>query len=176
MNRLDEETRRERIEYAERMLQRLKTGPKQLESAYKLSNILSLQAEQRQVRAEQKKLEWQKRQDEDKQFLKQSIQWIEDQKHQIINIRKRSNEFNELSRKDAENQREQRKDLKQIRTEIEKMEIEKKTKQMENVLKNESEIETERKLNRQNADYLSMFNQQEKHNSEYFLTSKHLML
>lgn len=57
MNRLDEETRRERIEYAERMLQRLKTGPKQLESAYKLSNILSLQAEQRQIRAEQKKLE-----------------------------------------------------------------------------------------------------------------------
>lgn len=57
MNRLDEKTRRERIEYAERMLQRLKTGPKQLESAYKLSNILSIQAEQRQVRAEQKKIE-----------------------------------------------------------------------------------------------------------------------
>lgn len=57
VNRLDEKTLRERIEYAEQMVQRLKTGPKQLESAYKLSNILSLQAEQRQVRAEQKKLE-----------------------------------------------------------------------------------------------------------------------
>lgn len=57
MKKLDEETRRERIEYAERMLQRLKTGPRQLESAYKLSNILNLQAEQRQTKAEQKKLE-----------------------------------------------------------------------------------------------------------------------
>lgn len=103
------------------------------------------------------------------------MQWIEDQKQQIINNRKRSNEFNELSRKDAEKQREQRKDLKQIRTEMEKMEIEKKTKQMENVLKNETDIETERKLNRQNADYLSMLNQQEKHNSKYSWTVKDLI-
>lgn len=94
------------------------------------------------------------------------MQWIEDQKQQIINNRKRSNEFNELSRRDAENQRGQRNDLKRIRAELERMEIEKSAKQMGNVLKKETELETERKLNRQNANFLSMFNQQEKHNSE----------
>lgn len=104
------------------------------------------------------------------------MQWIEDQKQQIINNRKQSNQFNELSRKDAEKQREQRQNLKGIRTEMEKMEIEKNAKQMENVLKKETEIETERKLNRQNADFLSMFNQQEKHNSEYLFTPMDLML
>lgn len=104
------------------------------------------------------------------------MQWIEDQKQQIVNNRKRSNEYNELSRRDAEKQREQRNDLKQIRAELEKMEIEKSAKQMENVLKKETEIETGRKLNRQNADFLSMLNQQEKHNSEYFLIPTDRML
>lgn len=40
VKRHDEETRRERIQYAEKLLQHLKAGPKQLESAYKLSTIL----------------------------------------------------------------------------------------------------------------------------------------
>lgn len=39
------------------MIQRLKAGPRQLESAYKFSNILKLQAEQRQAKAKQNKLE-----------------------------------------------------------------------------------------------------------------------
>lgn len=53
----DEETRRERIEYAEKLLQRLKAGPKQLESAYKLSHILSEQERQRCERHKQKELQ-----------------------------------------------------------------------------------------------------------------------
>lgn len=53
----DEETRRERIEYAERLLQRLKAGPKQLESAFKLSHILSEQEQQRHERCERKQME-----------------------------------------------------------------------------------------------------------------------
>lgn len=57
VKRHDEETRRERIEYAEKLLQRLKTGPKQLESAYKLSNILGEQEKQRHDRIRQKQLE-----------------------------------------------------------------------------------------------------------------------
>lgn len=55
--KLDEETRRQRIERAEQMLQRLKEGPQQLESAYRLSNFLTSQKQQRQDRCEQKKLE-----------------------------------------------------------------------------------------------------------------------
>lgn len=57
MKRHDEETRRERIQYAEKLLQRLKAGPKQLESAYKLSTILDEQEHQRRERAKQKQLE-----------------------------------------------------------------------------------------------------------------------
>lgn len=57
MKRHDEETRRERIQYAEKLLQRLKAGPKQLESAYKLSTILAEQEQQRRERTEQKQLE-----------------------------------------------------------------------------------------------------------------------
>lgn len=53
----DEETRRQRIEYAEQLLKRLKTGPKQLESAYKLGQILGEQEQQRRERLKQKELE-----------------------------------------------------------------------------------------------------------------------
>lgn len=56
MKRHDEETRRERIEYAEKLLQHLKSGPKQLESAYKLAQILREQEQQRNERNEQKQL------------------------------------------------------------------------------------------------------------------------
>lgn len=70
-------------------------------------------------------------------------------------------------RKDAEQRQKQRKDLKRIQTDMEKMEMEKCDKQMGNNLKKEMAIETERKLNRQNANFLSILNQQEKHNSEY---------
>lgn len=57
VKRHDEETRRERIEYAEKLLQRLKAGPKQLESAYKLSQILNEQEQQRCERQKQKELQ-----------------------------------------------------------------------------------------------------------------------
>lgn len=57
MKRHDEETRRERIHFAEKLLQHSKAGPKQLESAYKLSSILGEQERQRRARAEQKQLE-----------------------------------------------------------------------------------------------------------------------
>lgn len=57
VRRHDEETRRERIEYAEKLLQRLKAGPKQLEAAYKLSQILAEQEQQRHERHKQKELQ-----------------------------------------------------------------------------------------------------------------------
>lgn len=57
MKRHDEDTRRERIEYAEKLLQRLKAGPKQLESAYKLSQILNEQEQQRHERNRQRQLQ-----------------------------------------------------------------------------------------------------------------------
>lgn len=50
MKQHDEQYRRERIEYAERLLERLKSGPQRLTSAYKLSRILSEQEAQRHER------------------------------------------------------------------------------------------------------------------------------
>lgn len=52
-------------------------------------------------------------------------------------------------------------------TELEKIEIEKNSKQMEKVLKKEAENETDRKLDRQKADFLSKYNQNQKHYSKY---------
>lgn len=57
VKRHDEETRRARIQYAEKLLQRLKAGPKQLDSAYKLCTILGEQERQRHERHEQEQLE-----------------------------------------------------------------------------------------------------------------------
>lgn len=57
VKRHDDETRRERIEYAEKLLERLKLGPKRLESAYKLSSILNEQEVQRHEKAKQEQME-----------------------------------------------------------------------------------------------------------------------
>lgn len=53
----DEEYRRDRIEYAERLLERLKSGPQRLTSAFKLSRILSEQEAQRHERQHADQLE-----------------------------------------------------------------------------------------------------------------------
>lgn len=50
LHKHDEDYRRERIEYAERLLERLKSGPQRLTSAFKLSRILGEQEAQRHER------------------------------------------------------------------------------------------------------------------------------
>lgn len=162
VKRHDEETRRERIEYAEKLLQRLKTGPKQLESAYKLSNILNEQEKQRHERARQKQLEWQKDLIEGQNRIEQAVEWIEQQKEHMRNYRKRCAQYKGMLQNDIKEREQRKQNVNQRLNEIEEKEAQKNAKQMQEVLEKEQKNATDRRVDRQNADYLSKYNIQQR--------------
>lgn len=162
VNRHDEETRHERIEYAEKLLQRLKTGPKQLESAYKLSNILGEQEKQRHERVKQKQLKWQKDLIEGQNLIEQAVEWIEQQKEHIRNYRKRCAQYKGILQNDIKEREQQKHKTNQWLSEIEEKEAQTNAKQMHKVLEKEQKNVTDRRVDRQNADYLSKYNIQQR--------------
>lgn len=162
MKRHDEETRRERIQYAEKLLQRLKAGPKQLESAYKLSTILAEQEQQRRERTEQKQLEWQKNAIEGQNLIEQATEWIENQKEHIRNYRKRCAEYKNLLQNDIKERENQKLMANQQLNQMEEKELKTNMKQMQVVLDKEHKITTDRRMDRQKADYLSKHNMQQR--------------
>lgn len=171
VKRHDDETRRERIEYAERLLQRLKAGPKQLESAYKLSHILAEQQQQRHERQRQKELEWQKDFIEGQKLIAQAEEWIENQKEHIRNYRKRCAQYKEILQKDIKDREKQKHETKQQLAEMEVKEVQTNTKQMQNVFNKEQKNATDQRRDRQNADFLSKYNIQQRRQSEVLINN-----
>ncbi|XP_031627709.1 trichohyalin-like [Contarinia nasturtii] len=150
VKRHDEETRRERIEYAEKLLQRLKAGPKQLESAYKLSLILNEQEQQRR-----------------QQLIEQAVEWIENQKEHIRNYRKRCAQYKESLQNDIKEREKMKHNANQRLAQLEEKELQTNTKQTQEVLEKEHKNVTDRRLDRQNADYLSQYNLKQRRHKDF---------
>lgn len=143
-------------------MQRLKAGPKQLESAYKLSTILDEQEHQRRERAKQKQLEWQKDSIEGQKLIEQATEWIEQQKNYIRNYRRRCAEYKNLLQNDIKERENHKHLIDQQYTEMEVKELETNLKQMQEVLDKERKITSDRRMDRKNADYLSKYNLQQR--------------
>lgn len=165
VKRNDDETRRKRIEYAEKWLQRLKAGPKQLESAYKLGQIFREQEQQRRERLKRKELECQRDLIEGQQLMQQAVKWIENRKEQIRNYEKRCAQYKEMLKNDIKEREEKKLETKQQLAELEEKRLQKNTKQMQKVLKKEQKNANERRTDRQNADFLSKHNMQQRRQS-----------
>lgn len=163
----DEETRRERIEYAEKLLQRLKAGPKQLESAFKLSTILAEQEKQRDERYKQKQMEWQQAMAEGQQIIEQAVAWIENQKDHIRNYRKRCAEYKTMLLNDIKEKQKQKSTENQQLSKLEEAELKTNTKQTQEVLGKEQKNATDRRADRQTADYLSKHNIEQRKRSKF---------
>lgn len=169
VKRHDEETRRERIQYAEKMLQCLKTGPKQLESAYKLSNILAEQQQQRHAKCKQKQLDWHRDKIEGQQLTEQAVEWVENQKEHIRNYRRRCAQYKSYLQHEVKERERQAHEAHQRMAEMEEKELAKNGEQMQEVLQREEKNAIDRRVDRKNADFLSKYNiqQQRQSNSKY---------
>lgn len=169
MKRHDEETRRARIQYAEKLLQRLKAGPKQLDSAYKLCIILGEQERQRRERHEQEQLEWHKKMIEGQKLIEQATEWIENQKQHIRDYRKRCAEYKTMLENDIKERETRKHAINQRATELEEKELKTNRDQMEKILSKEEQNVNERRLDRQRADTLSMQNVLQKRQSNVYI-------
>lgn len=92
---------------------------------------------------------------------------MKNQQEQIRNYRRRCSEYNALIRNDIKEKEQKKQQIDRKLEDLEKCEMEKNLKQMQAVLKKETENETERKLDRQKADFLSKLNQQQMHNRNF---------
>lgn len=70
-----------------------------------------------------------------------------------------------MLRNEFEQKKQQQDEMNRFLLELEKIEIDKNTKQMQSALEKEHDNETKQKLDRQKADFLSKFNYYHKHKS-----------
>lgn len=75
----DEKIRQEKIAYAQSIVNRLKSGPRELQSAAILSEVLKEQHEQRKIIANSRKLSNEEHLNEGRKIVAQAHQWIEAQ-------------------------------------------------------------------------------------------------
>lgn len=158
MKKHDDENRRERILYAENLLKRLKAGPKQLESAYMLSNILHEQRLQREEKLRQQAIERQNRLFEGRKLIEQAARWIDDQKEQIRNYHGRCAEYKKILQHDIEEKEKNKQKLMRRLLDLEKVECEANLKQMQEVYEKEQKLSMDRKMARKKADSVAKSN------------------
>lgn len=83
----------EHVNKAQNLIRRLKVGPKQLDRAYVLSEVLRGQEIQRNINAEMEKNRKEKEQAEGKEILKQAEQWLLEQQTTNCDAKKRNDEY-----------------------------------------------------------------------------------
>jgi hypothetical protein len=106
----DEQKRREFIERAENVIQKEKSGPRNLESAAKLCEVLQVRELQKEFTQEQKKLADERKRKEDENDILQANKWLNQYAERQVNERQRFNMYkkelydgikhDEMSRKD----------------------------------------------------------------------------
>lgn len=94
--------------------------------------------------------------------MEQAVEWIENQKEHIRNYRKRCAQYKGILQMDIKEREKQKHETNQRLNEIEEKELQTNTKQMEEVIKKEQKNVTDRRVDRQNADYLSKYNIQQR--------------
>lgn len=145
LKELDKETRRERIAYAEQLLKRLQPGPKQLESANALSEILYEQQMQREAKRERERVEREQSIREGNMIRMQAQQWIDDQIEQMRKYRERCAEYKRVIFHDIDARTKERLIASQKLIELEQMERDANEQQMQNQLRKEREMSQQRR-------------------------------
>lgn len=106
---------------------------------------------------------------EGQQIIEQAVAWIENQKDHIRNYRKRCAEYKQMLLNDIKEKQKQQHEENQRLAKLEEVEVKTNTKQMQEVLEKEQKNEIDRRVDRQNADYLSKHNIQQRRQSKYFI-------
>lgn len=145
LKELDKETRRERIAYAEQLLKRLQPGPKQLEYANALSEILYEQQMQREAKRERERVEREQSIREGNMIRMQAQQWIDDQIEQMRKYRERCAEYKRIICHDIDARTKERLIASQKLIELEQMERDANEQQMQNQLRKEREMSQQRR-------------------------------
>lgn len=140
LKELDKRTRQEQIAYAEQLLKRLQPGPKQLECANALSEILYEQQMQREAKRERERVERKQSVREGNMIRMQAQQWIEDQVEQMRKYRERCAEYKRVIRHDIDARTKERLGASQKLFELEQMERDANEQQMQNQLRKEREM------------------------------------
>lgn len=101
-------------------------------------------------------------------MIEQAVEWVENQKDHIRNYRKRCAQYKGMLKNDIKEKEKQRTETSQRLADLEEKEVQKNAKQMHKVLEKEQKIATDRRIDRQNADFLSKYNIQQRRQSNHF--------
>lgn len=102
---------------------------------------------------------------EGQQLIEQAVIWIENQKEQIRNYRKRCAQYRESLRNDIEVREKMKLETNRRLAEMEEMALQTNIKQTQEVLDKEQKMANDRQHDRQQADYLSKYNMQRRRQS-----------
>ena len=118
----DEQKRKELIEKAENLIQKEKSGPRNLESAAKLCEVLQVREMQKKFKQEQDKIQAERKRKEDENDILQASQWLNQYAERQIDERKRFNNYKKELFEGIKRDEEKRKENMQMQLEIQKME------------------------------------------------------
>lgn len=153
---LDEKTRKEEIAYAEQLVKRLQPGPKQLECAYALSNILHEQHLQREAKRNRERIDREQSLRDGKMIRMQAQQWIDDQIDQMGKYRERCADYKRNICHDINERAKERLHLSQKLTELEQLERDANEQQTHKQLEKEREMSQQRRDQYRNEMLKSM--------------------
>lgn len=171
LKELEKKTRQEQIAYAEELLKRLQPGPKQLECANALSEILYEQQMQREAKLERERVERKQSIREGNMIRMQAQQWIDDQVEQMRKYRERCAEYKRIIRHDIDARTKERLSASQKLFELEQMERDANEQQMQNQLRKEREMRQQRREQFRNEVLKSMQRAKQEKRSEFNLNA-----
>lgn len=100
-------------------------------------------------------------------MIQQAIEWVEQQKDHIRNYRKRCAQYKNILQNDIKERENQKRTTNQRLAKVEEQESITNTKQTQNVLDKEQKFATDRRIDRQKADYLSKYNMQQRRQRKF---------
>lgn len=145
MKETDRNNRKELIEYAESLMQRLKAGPQQLENAFALTEVIEQQRLQREARAEAYEREQTSYMADGMKQMEQAQQWIQDQVEQVRNRTARCQEYKKTLVDDIRVRETQRQNENKHLVDEEKAEIDAQTKQQHELMAKEKSAMQQKK-------------------------------
>lgn len=169
MKETDRINRKELIEYAENMMQRLKAGPQELENAFALTEVIEQQQLQREARAEAYERDRMSYMADGMRQMQQAQQWIQEQVEQVKSRTARCQEYKKTLVDDIQEREKQRHDANKQLVDEEKAENDAQSQQLHEIIAKETSVMQRKKdqLRKNSFDSFRSIRQRQMKDAEY---------